>query len=218
MDAVHPDDREFVSRTLEEAVRLNKPYNIDYRVVRSDGTQLYVHAEAEVTYSNAKPIRVVGTVQDITERKKAEKALKESEERYRELVDSSPDAIIVHSDMRLLYANPEALELYGAKSIEHLASHDLLTLVPPNDEESTIDRLDEILKGDKAALREAMLITLDGQEVPIEVVSSPLEFEGKKAVQTIIRDITELSESRKRSKRANQSTAVCSRTCGKRSR
>ncbi len=124
LDAVHPDDREFVSRTLEEAVRLNKPYNIDYRVVRSDGTQLYVHAEAEVTYSNAKPFRVVGTVQDITELKKAEKALKESEERYRELVDSSqmPSSCIVICDCSMPIPRPWSCTGRRASSIWHLTT------------------------------------------------------------------------------------------------
>jgi len=73
---VHPDDIELVKRSVDEALHEGKPYSIDHRIVLSDGTERIVHAQAEVVLDKAgKPIRMVGTIQDITERKRVEEIL-----------------------------------------------------------------------------------------------------------------------------------------------
>lgn len=74
--SLHPQDRDRVEKAVRSALYAWEPYSIDYRVVRSDGTEHIVHAEAEVTYDQAgKPVSMFGTVQDITERKQVEEAL-----------------------------------------------------------------------------------------------------------------------------------------------
>ena len=73
---VHPDDREFVQISVDEALHENKPYSIDHSIVLSNGAVRIVHEEAEVSFDETgKAIKMVGTVQDITERKRAEKKL-----------------------------------------------------------------------------------------------------------------------------------------------
>ena len=72
LNSVHPDDREFVKRAVNEAL-YGKPYNIDHRIVLPDGTVRIVHEQGEVTFGESgEPIRMIGTVQDITERKENE--------------------------------------------------------------------------------------------------------------------------------------------------
>ena len=71
--AVHPDDRNAVDRAVQRALRDEKPYSIDHRIVRQDGTERVVHERGEVSFDDSgKPLRMVGTVHDITERKMAE--------------------------------------------------------------------------------------------------------------------------------------------------
>jgi PAS domain S-box-containing protein len=73
---VHPDDRELVKAAVDEAISSNKTYNIDHRVIRPDGTQRMVHERAEVLYDEEKePVRMMGTVQDVTEFKRAEERI-----------------------------------------------------------------------------------------------------------------------------------------------
>jgi PAS domain S-box-containing protein len=86
LDSVHPDDREFVKRAVSEALYEKKPYSIDHRIVLSDGSVRIVHEQAEVTSDEAgNPVRMLGTVQDITDLKMAEQELKKSYEQLRNL-------------------------------------------------------------------------------------------------------------------------------------
>lgn len=76
LNSIHPDDREYVKRALNATLYENKPYSIDFRIVRPDGTVRFVHGEGEASFNGkSKPIKIVGIVQDITDRKKAEIAL-----------------------------------------------------------------------------------------------------------------------------------------------
>ena len=127
---------------------------------------------------------------EIAGRKKMEEALRESEQRYRELVQSSPDAVIVHREGMFLFANPAALRIYGADSIEQLQCKTVLDLVHPDDRASTALRMKQGQDGERLPLREARLLRLDGQVVPVETVGGTVYYQGRRAVQIIIRDIT----------------------------
>ncbi len=73
LDRVHPDDRDMVSRAIVEALRMEKPYSLDFRVVSPEGVERFVHEEAEIVFDGTGAVlRMVGTTQDITERKRAE--------------------------------------------------------------------------------------------------------------------------------------------------
>lgn len=77
LKSVHPDDREFVIRAVNEALYEEKPYSIDHRIVLPDGRERIVHEQAEVVHdADGKPVRMTGTVQDVTERRLAERELK----------------------------------------------------------------------------------------------------------------------------------------------
>lgn len=77
LNFVHPDDREFVKKSVLDALSGEKPYSIDYRIVLRDGSERFVHSEAEVIFDHAdNPIKMHGTIQDITERKRIEEILR----------------------------------------------------------------------------------------------------------------------------------------------
>ena len=94
LNAVHPDDLEFVKKSIDDALK-GQPYNIDMRVIRTDGALVWANATGEVEYdTEGKPVRFVGMFQDISERKKMDKALRESEGRYRATTESIADTMI----------------------------------------------------------------------------------------------------------------------------
>ena len=83
---VHPDDREFAKQSINRALYDRQPYNIDHRIILSDGTERIVHEQAEATYDvDENPVRMIGTIQDVTEQKRVEAELLEQRRQLRSL-------------------------------------------------------------------------------------------------------------------------------------
>lgn len=121
----------------------------------------------------------------------AEKMLKESEEKYRLMVEHSPDGVILHSWGKILFANPSALKLLGTESFEMIKDRDLLEFIHYDYRNSHIDRIRKIYENGKTqGCTEAQFLDINNQVFDVEVTGIPISFMGEPAVQTIIRDIT----------------------------
>jgi PAS domain S-box-containing protein len=96
MEVVHPDDEELVKEAIDAALYRGEPYDFEHRIVRPDGEERVVHRRAEVVLDKeGEPWRMIGTVHDITERRRAEEKLRESEERFRALVQNASDIVTI---------------------------------------------------------------------------------------------------------------------------
>src|SRR5262245_11629408 len=145
-------------------------------------------------------IGVVGVIRDVTEMRAAEAALRESEERYRRLVELSPDAIAVHTEGRIVFVNSAALRLVGASGPEALVGRSALELVHPDYRPLVEGRIQTLAAGQEAPLVEERFLRLDGTPVDVEVAAMPFSHGGQPAVQVVIRDISE----RKRAQRLQE--------------
>ncbi|HEY5602679.1 MAG TPA: PAS domain-containing protein, partial [Gammaproteobacteria bacterium] len=95
--AIHPEDRDIVSDTVDAAMYKNKPYIIDHRIVLPDHTVRYVHERGAVQFDHTgQPVRMLGTIQDITESTQAAQALQASEARYHNLFENMVDGYALH--------------------------------------------------------------------------------------------------------------------------
>ncbi len=141
----------------------------------------------------------------LVERHRIEGALKESEERYRSLVELSPDAIVVHHDGKFTYVNPAAVKLWGASSAEDLIGRSVLDVVHR-------DYCDHVKEGIEyiqtfqmpTTLAEQKYLRLDGSVIDVEVTGLPFTSEGKSAVLSVIRDITEKKQAREALRKAEK--------------
>jgi diguanylate cyclase (GGDEF)-like protein/PAS domain S-box-containing protein len=133
------------------------------------------------------------------ERQQAEKercdlilSLQESEERYRRLVELSPEAIAVHIQGKIAYINAAGAKLLGASSPSALIGFPVLKFVHPNYVETARERMRQVEEENKPIeLAEEKLMRLDGQIIDVEVAGIPATYQGSAAVQIIIRDVTE---------------------------
>jgi len=143
--------------------------------------------------------REIAEAQTRRERQQTEKALRESEERYRRLVEVSPDTVAVHANGRIVYVNPAAVKLFHAHDESELIGKQVLDVVHPDYKESVRMRVIGAMENGKAQpLAEEKFLRLDGTTVEVEVASAPITFKGMNVVQIIARDITE----RKRAEKA----------------
>ena len=115
----------------------------------------------------------------------------EVEDRYRNLVELSPDAILVDAGGKHVFANPAAARLLGARSPGELIGKNVIEYIHPDDRELVSERMGQVLAGAVTPPREIRLRRPDGTPVDVEATASRVEFDGRLAVQVILRDITE---------------------------
>src|SRR5215217_2038922 len=133
----------------------------------------------------------------LVERHRMEEVLKESEERYRRLVELSPDAIVVHQDGKFTYLNPAAVNLWGAATADDLIGKSIFEVVHPDYCSHVSERVDYIERFDKPTpLVEQKCLRLDGTEIHVEVTGLPFTSDGKPAVLSVYRDVTEKKQAR----------------------
>jgi PAS domain S-box-containing protein len=127
------------------------------------------------------------------EKRFAESALRQSEQRYRMLVEHSPDAILVVAhDGCIVYINDAGARLLGAHERKELLGRPFLEFVQANYRDQVMHRIAEMLdRGRPTPLMEQQLIRLDGALVDVEVSGTPCIYDGSPAIQRIVRDITE---------------------------
>lgn len=116
MSYVHPADRCSVEQSVKEALGGGLHYSIDHRVIRPDGVERVVHEEAETIYdAEHMPVRMIGTVHDITDRVRAEEAVRQSEERFRLMAQASEDIFWMSTPGigQMLYISPAYEKLWG---------------------------------------------------------------------------------------------------------
>jgi PAS domain S-box-containing protein len=156
--------------------------------------------------------RVLVSIMDITARKRAEEALRESEDRYRRLIELSPDGIGVHYDGRIVFVNPALVEISGATEAEQLLGRSVLDLVHPDSREMVKRRIAYMLTtGAPAPFVEQKFIRLDGTPINVEVAAVPFKYQGLPSVQIIARDITERKRNEEALRQAQADLAHVSR-------
>jgi two-component system cell cycle sensor histidine kinase/response regulator CckA len=192
IQSLHPDDRDRILAVTECCLGGDQPFDEEYRVITGAGDVRWVHDRGSfVRDEDGLALEWRGVMVDITARKEAELRLQESEERYRRLIDASPDAVFVHDHGRILFANPAAAAFFGAASPEALAGISIARLVEHNSRRTVALRVKEVLaNGQTTAPIQVRWMTLDGRTVDSEVTGSAVPVRGRTAVQVTARDIT----------------------------
>jgi PAS domain S-box-containing protein len=140
--------------------------------------------------------RVRATNQELTDRAKTleqrNQDLRDSEARYRQLVEQSPDGVIVHRAGNIIFANPVAVRMLGASGEEDLIGRSVFDFVDDSQREVARERVAEILSSQRASkLIELLWRRLDGSTFTVEVSGVPVVLDGLPSVQTLVRDVSE---------------------------
>jgi len=158
---------------------------------RSDGSVFPADVSLS-PYRTAEGPLVISVIRDVSERLHLEEARRESEERYRALVDLSPEAIVVHANGTIVYVNEATVRLLAAPSREALIGRSFLEFVPPEYKPDVIRRM---AAPEEEVRKEGPLLVKatrgDGQEFYLEALGSRITYRGLPAAQVILRDISD---------------------------
>ncbi len=159
--------------------------------LRKDGTEIPLEISLHPIHEDTDAIGCVVLCVDITERKRADEALKQSEERYRMLVEISPDAIYVQQDRKVVFVNPTCLRLLRAEAPAQIIGKSVFDVIHANYHEAVNRRIEDNLKGRSVPPMAQQWNRLDGSLIDVEVVATPFTWKGRPAVQVVARDISE---------------------------
>jgi PAS domain S-box-containing protein len=207
---IHPDDRDRVMAALDRHLKTESPYLEEYRVRRKDGSVSYWRdSGSTLPDDKGKPYRMVGAVSDITERKRAEEALRESEEKYRSLVEQSLMGIAISLGNQVVFANPALLRILGYDDLEKFVKIPILDHVAPSSKEYIIARFDEVARGVPVPFEfEYNILRKDGVTRTLQATSTHFKLGDKTYTQTTFQDITERKSNEEKLKMALQEREV----------
>ena len=190
IDFFHPEDRPVLERAIERALEHGTPYDLEIRFITARGNHLWTRTTCRPEIIDGKTVRLVGTFQDITDRKNAEDALRKSEEKHRLLFESAGDAIFIHdAEGRMLAINPLACERLGYTH-EALMSMTVDQVDTPEEARQAPDRIARLMAKGHLTF-ETFHLHKDGSLIPTEVSARLITWEGQPAMMSICRDITE---------------------------
>lgn len=192
--AIHPDDRLAVNEAYTKSVQTHMPYQIEHRLLFADGRIKFVRERGETIYdADGRPLRTLGTIQDISDRRNTERALRQKEEEYRTLAENSPDLIArFDRQLRHLYVNAAAAKAGVLKADEYLGKTIAETGVPPEISGRWDERIQKVFATGEASDIEDVFATPAGLRYFNTQLVPEFDRDGTvHSVQTIARDITE---------------------------
>ncbi len=201
LDVVDPADRERVDSTWKAALE-GSPYDIEYRVI-ADGITKWIHARSELEFDFAgNVLGGFGTVQDITDKKHAEEALRQSEERLRAIVDTAVDAIIVIEEGGLIVSiNPAAERMFGYAAGNIVGENISILMAGPH-RAAHDDYISAYRRTGKAKIigigREVEGRRKNGSAFAVDLTIAEWQVAGKRYFTGIVRDISERKRQEKK--------------------
>jgi len=201
LDFVHPDDRERVFKIItKDMFEQDLRQTNELRAITKDGKEIWISATgSRITHAG----RLAGLISftEITERKQAEEALKQSEQNYRALFDSAVIGTIVldAKTMKVVIANQAAAKIFGFSSVEEVLEVDPLDFIRPEDK-ARISELAEkaLFEQDSQLIYELGVVTKDGRKIWISATGARIIHEGRLAGLISFTDITEKRQQNER--------------------
>ncbi len=188
---VHYHDKKRAIKNLNDVISKGENGRATFRMKKKDGIYIWV----ETLF---KPVRdpdsddiieVISVIRDITERKISEDEVRKREETYRNLVENSPDAVILASGNEIMFINDTGVHLLGACTKEAILQKSLMDIIHPDFHDIASKRIN--MGKDSQEFVEYKLIRLDGSEVDVEMKGITTIYQNHPVKHIIIRDITE---------------------------
>ena len=198
MDKTHRDFtpveyQEVQASEVARVLQTGQSTEYEREFLRKDGSRVPVAVTLfMVKGDEGKPGGVAAIVRNITERKRTEQSLRDSEQRYRQLVEVSPDAIFINRAGKIVFINRQGLELLGAAGPEEVIGRSPFEFIHPDSHQMENERIRLLSNGlEQLPMVEEKFVQVDGTVVDVEVTAARCMDHGEPAIQVVLRDITQ---------------------------
>ncbi|MHB8997697.1 MAG: PAS domain S-box protein [Armatimonadota bacterium] len=191
-----PESQAVLRAALQDVIEKGTGFSLELELINAKGRRLQIYLTGRAIREGSKTVKIIGAGRDITADKQAQRALRESEERFRAVFESAYDAILVLDADTIVDCNPQAVEMYGCDDKSDLIGHTPLDFSPPIQPDRRPSA--QAARAHINAARDGMPQRFywhhtrkDGTPFYAEVSLSRLALEGGALVQAIVRDVTD---------------------------
>jgi PAS domain S-box-containing protein len=192
------EDRPAVVKAVKDAVRLDRPFAVEYRLrTKAGDIRFFIERGRPLRGADGKPLCIDGVIFDVTDRMRAETSIRESEQRFRQMSDLLP-AVVFQSDLdgNLTFVNEFAYGMTGFTREDFLKGLNGLDLLAPEDRDRAMREMSEVIKSGRVGSSEYVLLRKDGTPLPISFHATPVIAEGKPAgLLGVMVDVTRIRKS-----------------------
>ena len=193
LEVTVPSLSEREAETILARLRAGEGWSGEFLVRRKDGSVFTaLVTDRPVFDEQGEMAAIVGVNVDVSDRVRTEEALRESEARYRSVLELLPESVVVYAEGKILYANRAAARLVNLPGGDGLVGREIMDLLHPSQAEQLRDRMVEAQAG--GAVRRGVVEEIrmpDGRARVLEISSAPINYGGEPARQAVVRDITE---------------------------
>ena len=202
--SIQPEDRARVLAEYDRSLEIGEPFKAEYRIIARDGRIVWVRDEAMMLKDEAgQPQCWQGVMLNITERKRAEETLRESEQTYKALIDTtSTGYLMINSQGQVVDANAEYVRLSGHETLQEILGRSVVEWTAPHDQLRNTAEVEKCAKAGMVRNLEIDYISKNGVITPIEINATVVQTEKGTMVLSLCRDITD----RKRAEKAREIT------------
>jgi len=191
---IHPDWQQIMNDYFsQEVINCSTNFDKEYQIVRQNDREVrWVHGKGELKFdAQNRPIVMLGAIQDITERKQAEETLRNSEERYRAVVDNGFEGIlIINFEGTILFANPSLIRTFEYETLDEIVGKSVFNYIAPESVPQAIEDLTQMVQGAELDVAHYFGMTSKGNKIRFESIGKIIDYNGAKADIISVRDIT----------------------------
>lgn len=192
VEHLHPEDRDWAAEYCAKAIGEGKNHSFEYRMMSREGKVVWIHDAVSVEVQDGVPVQVRSVLIDITERKRMEETLQESENKYRALVEQSLVGIYLVNEEGFIYQNEAGANMFGYRPEEIVGRMKPLDLISPHDRPLVLENIKKRIRGEVEYIRYTFRgLKKDGSEIECEVYGKQFLYKGKSTILGMCIDITD---------------------------